>query len=406
MGSTIERQFEAILNQGYARLKSIEHNPSTPGLTDVVSHDKSVVLGPPHGEIPLKQLLEAGAYKESRYNEGAGVLLGERVARHTRGHFPEWWRRFFTDAAQQDFETVGNIIGYMQSSLKDVCDPYELRALILNSTSTYGDLYEVTISAHALLGRFEGQGDLPEVEGWREQLLGVLERIHQGPHAPRVNRPLKFDNGDMLAVFTGVAHGALAYVGTKRHLTDCQRRDALDGIASIESVLNPLPLKQHSWLLVRAMQAFGATLGVEAELLTRNAQTSTRLMGTDVSLAFSRNAAVSNEALDDQTVGPRGAVNEGTRRFVVNVGRINVVGIDFTREGAGVMSFPRIEHYRHMRVMRGSAQVQINENNPFELGRGSSVIALPGSSVSISPGSTFPTTVAASTMSFRATVGR
>lgn len=405
MPDAVSKMIDAWKKIGYIRFKVNDLDECRPSMKDIVSHDGSVVLGPQGEELQFTNVLGSGEPVRDLYLANAGEILGHKVARKTRGRFPEHWIRLFTGKVENDFNDLQEVTGYMRETFGEHVDQADLAALKLDSSSDNHDLFAVGMRAKMILEEIaesdeamDSEEEMANVNMWRERVDAVVDNFFQGIHIARVNHGLKYDSGDMLAHIVRVPRGSGVYIGTRHAASYDERENVRYGICPVESILNLLAMERGQWIRIKRGQPYKATEDVVAELLMRDGQTSSRVFGTDIELALNNEAVVGKESLKKQVVGPHGKVVDGYRKYTMRAGNLFVYGRDFIDDRVNPVELRPRQQYNHLRVTRGAVTVEANGAAPIRLEVGSSLLKLPGAAFMVKPTEVFPSSFVASTL--------
>jgi hypothetical protein len=402
MPNAISKYLDAAQAKGYVQHDNPEFSLDRPHMEDAVSHDSSFVMDPQGSKIPLKEILESGDLIRGLYPSNAGLILGQHIARHTRGRFPERVIRVFTGTVEEDFNTLQQVTGYIRDTLGPYIAQSDLDKLRLDSSSDNYDLFAVGARAKYMLEEVAEQGeaeaDMENIRRWRKMVVGVVDNFYKGVHIARVNHRLRYDSGYMLAHIVSLSRGAGVYLGTKSDVDPETRKNVCYNCSPVEKALNlNKELERGQWLQVKSGQPFKATEGVMAELFMRDGQVSSRVFGTDIEeLTFAPNAIVEDPR--KQIVGPNGKVEDGFRQWTMRAGKLFVYAREFVDNRAQSNKLIKRDQYNHVRVMRGRVTVAAQGAEPITLEAGSSIIKFPGAELMVNPTDVFPSTWAVSTL--------
>lgn len=345
----------------------------------------------------MEETYGAGDSVKDLYREGAGVALGHQVALRTRGRHPEWWVRISTGMGDADFQTLQQVAEYIRGSFSGQIDNEDLAQLSLDSRSTSHDMFAVGARLLNIFSELDERGEVhPRLDEWRSSVERVVDNFYKGVHIARVNNRIKYDSGDMLAVFLHASRGSTAYVGTKHGITRRDLQTVCDQERILGDLLNQIPLVEGRWIKVLRGQPYKSTDGVVAELVMRDGQKSTRVFGTDLNLALAKGAMIGREKVEqEQIVGPSGNIVDDRDDWNMRAGRLYVRGVRFVREDAAAVAVPKVvsddalmHKYHHLRVLSGAVTVgrgNVDGVDATEIRAGSSILILPGVQLMVGP---------------------
>lgn len=382
MSSPQVNMIKSFQQRGYLRFASPGLDPLLPESCDLISHNKGIVIGPEKEKVAFRELLGAGVRIEDRYHEGAAALLGKIVAHRTQGRFPEHWVGVSTGDRRVDEETISRIVSYTLSTFSHLIDPDDKAALDGDCFSTKNDLLCVAHRLDRCLEEVAETEDHPQLGLWRQNVSSVVDNFMRGVHVVRVNRKLDYDNGSMLAFFVDVAPASGAFIGTKYGIQFSTIRKKLEDGSPLESFLNHVQARAGAWHLVRGGQPFKATAGVVAELVMRDGQQSSKLLGGNADMALTDEAVVGPERVKKQFVGPRGPVNKSLRTWKMGAGKLSLRGIEFVAKGAKPFVHKEMDRYQHVRVMDGAVTLLVRDSKEV-LEAGESALVLPGAAFKV-----------------------
>ena len=381
--------------RGYVEFESVEFNGDRPTIVDVISHDTSKFIGPNRERMPVLEVFGSGERIEDKYHQGAGDFLSHDIARFTRGRFPERWQRVYTGNFDDDRELVQKIV----RNFRGQCDRHltddEKDALSIHSQSTYFDVICVASKASNIIDMLpERLGiekkelashlGIEEVHAWDEKLESVVDAYTKGVNIARVNIPLGYDSGNMLAHIIRCAWGSGVCLGTAPDLHPERYEDVRDDFEPVETILNQLPLEEGAWVGVRHLWPFKATQGVMAELLVRDGQQSKRVWGTDRVYALSNKAMLGHVRANNRIYRPRGEFRDGVQEYPpMEAGQITVRGYAINDSSENGVSVRPLKKYSHLRVMSGDVSVTVRDTVVDSMLTGGSILILPDASAVI-----------------------
>jgi len=377
MSSVQANLIKSFKQQGYALFSTPGLDPLIPESRELVSHNDGVLIGPDGEHVPFRELLRAGAMIEDRYHEGAGELLGKLVAHRTHGRFPERWVGVSTGDRKVDEDAIDRIASYVIGTFSHLIDNMDIALLERGAKDAGGDLFCVATTLDRCLEDIAEREVHPQLAIWRGTVRSVVENFMRGVHVARVNQPLRYDEGSMLAFLMDVSPVSGVYIGTKHNVPFAQvRKDLMMGMP-IEKHLNLVGTKIGMWLRVYRGQPFKATSGVTAELVMRDGQQSAKLLHGNVDMALTDDAKVGPGQVKRQIVGPAGPVKDSIRTWKMRAGQLYLRGVEFVAKDAEPFHHKSKDKYRHIRVMDGAVQLIIKDGNVV-LEAGESALVLPG----------------------------